>query len=82
MNERSGGTGLNEQAKNKSTDIHRKKDTEEKDLREGDKIGGKLRTVFTQQRIRKADPMRHSGITNAEKIFGSERLVHYCIISK
>ena len=45
-----------------------RKKVRKSDLREGDRIGGKLRTVFAQQRIRKVDPMRYSGIINAEKI--------------
>lgn len=52
------------------------------DLGEGDRTGEKLRTVFSQQGIWKVDSMRYSGITNAEKIFGSGQLVCYCIISK
>lgn len=40
------------------------------DLREGDRTGEKLRTVFAQQGIRKEDPMRYSSsITSAQKIF-------------
>lgn len=46
---------------------------------EGDRIGGKLRTA--QQEIRKEETIRHNGIFNAEKIFGSGQLVPYCIIS-
>ena len=46
---------------------------------EGDRIGGKFRTA--QQEIRKEETIRHSGIFNAEKIFGSGQLVPYCIIS-
>ena len=59
-----------------------KKILRKSDIWERGRTGEVLGTVFEQQGIKKVDPMRSSGITNGEKVFGSGQLVDYCIISK